>query len=141
MTIRPVLISLSDIRTGLAQTLHAYWNQHGFIQPVCLTRQGNQTVYISAVNGRPVTDALIESLMYELIAEYQTDMRNADPLHRTEAILVHHSVDERTAHEIVENLFANVVNTLGEHLPELTFNNHTDFQFRLSGPDLLIWKP
>jgi hypothetical protein len=136
---KTILVSLSDIRNVLMQRLGEYWNSNGFIQPVSLIRQGSRTVYVSANHQmRPIADLVIETLLYELVTERQSDMRNAGQLFLTEKVLTDHSVDERTAHQVAEDLFADLVNTLGEHLPTLTFSNHDGFNYRLHGPDLAI---
>lgn len=134
---KTILVSLSDIRNVLMQRLGEYWNSNGFIQPVTMVRQGNRNVYVSS-DGRSIADLVIETLLYELVTEHQSDMRNAGQLYLTEEVLTKHSVDERTAHQVAEDLFADIVNTLGEHLPQLTFSNHDGFNYRLHGPDLAI---
>lgn len=136
-----VLISLREIHLDLEQTLHAYLNKTSWRAPVTLMMVfGRSKFRTTLTTDGDLASLVISTLIAELVTEVQTDMRNAGQLRLTEDVLIQHFVDERTAHELAENLFSIVVNTLGEHLPDLTFSNHRDFRYELRGDDLLVWR-
>jgi hypothetical protein len=135
---KTIVISFSDIRNALKATLAEYWQTYGWSQPVSLVvGPGGKSIFVSGVGE--ICDQIIGMVLYELVTEQQTDMRNAGQLVLTEKLLVDHKIDERTAHSIAEDLFANLVNTLGEHLPHLTFSDHDGYSYQLKGPDLWIY--
>ncbi len=136
---KTIVVSFSDIRNVLKATLAEYWRAHGWSQPVSLIVGGaGKNVFVSGISGE-VCDQVIGMLLYELVTEHENDMRNAGQLVRTEKVLIDHKIDEGSAHEIAENLFSEVVNTLGEHLPHLTFSNHDGYNYQLKGPELWIY--
>jgi hypothetical protein len=136
-----VLISLREIHLGLEQTLHAYLNKTSWRAPVTLMMVFGKPKFLTTMTAdMNLATLVISTLIAELVTEVESDMRNAGQLRLTENVLIQHFVDERTAHEIAENLFSNVVNTLGEHLPDLTFSNHKDFRYEMAGDDLLVWR-
>lgn len=137
-----VLISLREIHLVLEQQLHAYLNKTSWRSPVRLEMVFGKPKFLTALEpDGNLAGHVIKAIIHDLTHDTSSDMRNAGTLWATEEALKHHFVDERTAHEMAENLFGNLVNTLGEHLPDLTFNNHTDFRYQLNGSDLLVWRP
>jgi hypothetical protein len=125
----PVLLSLREIHLGLEQLLIEYLNKTSWHAPVSMTRVSGRTKFqTSRAADGDLASLIIATVIGELIEERQSDMRNAGQLFRT-------------AHAIAEDLFANLVNSIGEHLPHVTFGNHDEFRFQLHGSDLMLWKP
>jgi len=138
----PVLLSLRDIYVGLEQQLLEYLNKTSWHAPLSMIRVGGKSKFQTArAADGDLASLIMATAIGELIEERQSDMRNAGQLFRTEHLLCEHFIDERTAHVIAEDVFANLVNSLGEHLPHLTFGSHDEFRFQLTGSDLMLWKP
>jgi hypothetical protein len=137
----PVLLSVREIHLGLEQQLLEYLNKTSWHAPLSMVKVGGHSKFqTSRAADGDLASLLITTVIGELIEERQSDMRNAGQLFRTEQVLREHFIDERTAHQIAEDLFANIVNTIGEHLPHVTFGRHDDFKFQLQGSDLMLWK-
>lgn len=142
MNNRPVVLSLREIYLWLDQELMTYLNKTTWRDPVYLAKgPANKSKFFTKMSrDGDLAAYILLAVLSDLVAETQTDLRNAGLMAITENVLVQHFVDAQSAHAIAENLFAHVVNTLGEHLPDITFNNHTDYRYQLSGSDLTIWK-
>jgi hypothetical protein len=137
----PVLLSVREVHLGLEQLLLEYLNKTSWHAPLSLTRVGGRSKFqTSRAADGDLASLIIATVIGELIEERQSDMRNAGQLFRTEQLLRDHFIDERMAHVIAEDLFASLVNTIGEHLPHVTFGSHEEFQFQLHGSDLMLWK-
>lgn len=135
-----VLISIAEIKRELADKLEEYWATVSFTSMLS-THTANGLIQIIARSPQ-IVDNIIDMLLMELFMERQTDMRNAGQLELTEQAMQNSAyLDERTAHQYTEDLFGQMVNYLGMHVPHMTFGNHDGYQFKLLNRyDLLIYR-
>lgn len=136
--LRQTLLSFSEIKAEFALMIRNYWQHAGWKSEVtALTIKGK---WISDTKVNQIVDDALTALLHELLSEPQYDMRNMGPLDQTESVLRANHIDERHSHDMAEHLFDQVVTQLGNYLPNLTFQNHEGYQFKVMRHDLLIIK-
>jgi hypothetical protein len=124
---------MSDVVNLLRLRVRDYYNQQSRVQ---------YGIHATTVHTRDLDlTSFFDTLIQEVFFSEPGDVRNAGELTRSEQVLKQIGIDERTAHAFTEEAFAQVVETVGQAMPEVTFQNREGFQFGMSEYDLVVTRP
>jgi hypothetical protein len=130
---RHTWIGMSHVVSLLRLRIRDYFAQHQRVQYGVLA----EPIRAMDINACPFFDVLVQ----EVFGEHEGDVRNMGHLARSESELKKLGIDERTAHEFAEEAFSAFVETVGQTMPEVSFQNREGFSFAMTEYDLLVTRP
>jgi hypothetical protein len=130
---RHTWIGMSHVVSLLRLRIRDYWAQHRRVQYGVLAEPPR----LMDINICPFFDALVQ----EIFGGHDGDVRNMGQLVQSEAELKKLGIDERTAHEFAEEAFSAFVETVGQTMPEVSFQNREGLTFAMTEYDLLVTRP
>lgn len=130
---RHTWIGMGHVTGLLRLRIRDYWLQHRRVQYGVLA----EAPRLVDINVCPFFDTLVQ----EVFGEHRGDVRNMGQLARSEDELKKLGIDERTAHYFAEEAFSAFVDTVGQAMPDVSFQNREGLSFAMTEFDLLVTRP